>query len=68
MDQKLVQQINQPHKYKFIVDQHYVFNMYYELTMILSEFGYFLRVYELKKIQTFIYEETRSTKNCKTTI
>ena len=54
MDQKLVQQINQPHKYKFIVDQHYVFNMYYELTMILSEFGYFLRVYELKK-NTDIY-------------
>ena len=68
VDQKLVQQINQPQKYKFIVDQQYFFNICYELTVILSEFSYFLRVYELKKNTDIYFEETRSAKNCKTTI
>ena len=49
LEQKLIEQINQPEKFKFIIDQQYFFNMCYELTMILSQFGYFLRVYELKK-------------------
>ena len=47
--QTLIKQIKQPEKFKFIVDQQYFFNMCYELTMILSQFGYFLRVFELKK-------------------
>ena len=53
--QTLIKQIKQPEKFKFIVDQQYSFNMCYELTMILSQFGYFLRVFELKKKNTDIY-------------
>ena len=49
LEQRLIEQINQPEKFKFIIDQQYFFNMCYELTMILSQFGYFLRIYELKK-------------------
>ena len=47
--QTLIEKINQPEKFKFIIDQQYFFNMCYELTMILSQSGYFLRVFELKK-------------------
>ena len=46
---EIVPQINQPKKYKFVIDHQYFFNMCYKLTSILSKFGYFLRVYELKK-------------------
>ena len=49
ISQILIEKINQPQKYKFIIDQQYLFNMCYELTIILSQFGYFLRVFELKK-------------------
>ena len=34
VDQRLIEQINQPKKFKFIIDQQYFFNMCYELTMI----------------------------------
>ena len=47
--QDLFKEINQPEKFKFIIDQQYFFNMCYHITMILAKFGYFLRVYELKK-------------------
>ena len=47
--QTLIEKISQPDKFKFIIDQQYFFNMCYELTMILCQFGYFLRVFELKK-------------------
>ena len=49
VSQTLIEKINQPEKFKFIIDQQYFFNMCYELTMILLQFGYFLRVFELKK-------------------
>ena len=45
----LFKEINQPEKSKFIIDQQYFFNMCYQITMILAKFGFFLRVYELKK-------------------
>ena len=45
----LFKEINQPEKFKFIIDQQYFFNMCYQITMILAKFGFFLRVYELKK-------------------
>ena len=45
----LFEEINQPEKFKFIIDQQYFFNMCYHINMILAKFGYFLRVYELKK-------------------
>ena len=45
----LFKEINQLEKFKFIIDQQYFFNMCYQITMILAKFGFFLRVYELKK-------------------
>ena len=47
--QDLFKEINQPEKFKFIIDQRYFFNLCYHITMILAKFGYFLRIYELKK-------------------
>ena len=49
IDKNLIKEINQPEKFKFIIDQQYFFNMCYEINMILANFGYFLRVYELKR-------------------
>ena len=49
LNKNLIQQINQREKIKFIVDHQYFFDMCHKLTMILSQFGYFLCVYELKK-------------------
>ena len=43
------EEMNQPKKFKFIIDQQYFFNMCYQINLILVKFGYFLRVYELKK-------------------
>ena len=45
----LLQEINQPDKFKFIIDQQYFFNMCYHINIILAKFGYFFQVYELKK-------------------
>ena len=45
----LFEEINQPEKFKFMIDQQYFINMCYDINMILAKFGYFLRVYELKK-------------------
>ena len=65
----LFKEINQPEKFKFIIDQQYFFNMCYHITMILAKFGYFLRVYELKKKYRYLFmKKTRSTKNGKTII
>ena len=51
----LFEEINQPEKFKFIIDQHYVFNMCYHINMILAKFGYFLRVYEWKKKYRYLF-------------
>ena len=45
----LIEQIYQPEKFKFIVDLQAFTNMCYEINLILSQLGYFLRVFELKK-------------------
>ena len=45
----LFKELNQPEKFKFIIDQQYFFNMCFQITMILAKFGFFLRIYELKK-------------------
>ena len=45
----LFEEINQPEKLKFIIDQQYFLNMCYHINMILAKFGYFLRFYKLKK-------------------
>ena len=55
ISQILIEQLDQPQKLKFIVDQQYFFNMCYDLTIILSEFGYFLRVFELKKKFRYLF-------------
>ena len=55
ISQRLIEQLDQPQKFKFIVDQQYFFNMCYDLTIILSEFGYFLRVFELKKKFRYLF-------------
>ena len=49
IDKNLIKEINQPKKFKFIIDQQYFFNMCYDINMILAKFGFFLRVFELKK-------------------
>ena len=54
----LFEEINQPEKFKFIIDQHYVFNMCYHINMILAKFGYFLRVYEWKKKYRYLFMKT----------
>ena len=41
----LFEEINQPEKFKFIIDQQHFFNMCYQITMSLAKFGYFLRVF-----------------------
>ena len=51
----LFKEINQPEKFKFIIDQQYFINMGYQITMILAKFGYFLRVYELKKEYSHLF-------------
>ena len=48
IDQNLINQINQPEKFKFVIELQCFFNMCYEIYLILSKFGYFLRVFELK--------------------
>ena len=45
----LFKEINQPEKFKFIIDKQYFFNMCYQITMILAKFGFYSRAYELKK-------------------
>ena len=45
----LFKEINQPEKFKFIIDQQYFSNMCYQITMFLAKSGFFLRVSELKK-------------------
>ena len=62
----LFKEINQPEKFKFIIDQQDVFNMYYQITMILTKFGYFLCVYELKKKYRHLFmKKTDQQKNVK---
>ena len=48
IERKLDKEINQPEKFKFIIELQAFLNMCYEINMILSKFGYFLRVFELK--------------------
>ena len=51
----LFEEINQPEKFKFIIDQHYFFIMCYHIAMILAKFGYFLPIYELKKKYRYLF-------------
>ena len=42
----LIEQIYRPEKFKSIIELEAFTNMYYEINLILSHFGYFLRVFE----------------------
>ena len=48
VERKFVEEINKPEKLKFIIELQAFLNMRYETNMILSKFGYFSRVFELK--------------------
>ena len=48
IEKSLIEQIDQPEKFKFIIELQTFMNMCYEMNSILSKFGYFLRVFELK--------------------
>ena len=48
IDKNLIEQIDQTEKFKFIIELQTFLNMCYEINAILSKFGYFLRVFELK--------------------
>ena len=48
IDKSLMEQIDQPEKFKFIIELKTFVNMCYEMNSILSKFDHFLRVFELK--------------------
>ena len=48
IDKKLIEQLDQPEKFQFIVDLQKFNNICYEINSILSKHDYFLKVFELK--------------------
>ena len=48
IDKNLIEQVDQPEKFKCIVELQRFMNKCYEMNLILSKFGYFVRVFELK--------------------
>ena len=42
IDKNLIEQIDRPEKFKFIIELETIMNMCYEINAILSKFGYFL--------------------------
>ena len=48
IDKKLIEQIDWPEKFKFIIVLQTFLNMCYEINTIFSKFGYFPRVFELR--------------------
>ena len=48
IDKNLIEQIDWPEKFKFNIELQTFLNMCYEINAILSKFGNFLRVFELK--------------------
>ena len=49
INKKLIEQLDQPEKFQFIVDLQKFNNICYEINSILSKHNYFLNVFELKK-------------------
>ena len=65
IDKKLLEQLEQPEKFQFIVDLHKFNNICYEINSILSKYDYFLKVFELKnKFRRFSMEEPKNRKHC----
>ena len=48
INKDLIEQIDRPDQFKFIIQLQAFLNMCYEVNSTLSKFGYFLRVFELK--------------------
>ena len=48
IDKNLIEQIDWSEKFKFNIELQTFLNTCYEINRILSKFGYFLRVFELK--------------------
>ena len=48
IDKNQIQEINQPKKFKFIIELQKFINMCYEINSILAKHHYFLRVFYLK--------------------
>ena len=48
INKNLIQEINQPKKFKFIIELQKCINVYYEINTILAERNYFFRFFELK--------------------
>ena len=59
IDKSTIEQIYQPEKFPFTIDLPAFMSLCYEMNMILSSYGYFLRVFETiielfnRKIQWF---------------
>ena len=69
IDKSLIEELNQPEKFQFIIELQKFYNMCYEVNTILSKHNYFLRVYELKnKFRRFSMKDKRKQKNGKTII
>ena len=49
IDKNLIEQLDQPEKFQFIVDLQKFDNICYKINSILSKHNYFLKVFELKK-------------------
>ena len=49
IDKSAIEKIYQPEKFRFIIDLQAFMSLCYKMNMIFSSYGYFLRVFELKK-------------------
>ena len=62
-DKSLVEEVNQPEKFEFIIDLQKFHYMCYEINTILSKHNYFLRVFELKnKFRRFTMKDKSKQK------
>ena len=69
INKDLMEQINRPDQFKFIIQIQAFLNICYEINSILSNFGYFLRVFELKNKFCHLTKRDKSQKkNCKAII
>ena len=48
-DKSVIEQIYQPEKFPFIIDLQAFMSLCYVMNMAFSSYGYFLKVFELKK-------------------
>ena len=64
INKKLIEQLDQPEKFQFIVDLQKFNNICYEINSILSKHDYFLKVFELKnKFRHLSMKEPKKKKN-----